>query len=107
MMPTCEHGHEHNLFMVDGAPHNCKKCGVCQYLISEEKAKPTNKDLLDTLINDVIEAAEIENLPRATSEAQAEAMADLFLSVPEKNMEALREKMRNTMHEWVKEVFRR
>ena len=47
-------------------------------------------DELDTFIDAVISACEIDGLPRATTEAQASAMADVSAYLPPQRREALR-----------------
>ncbi|VVB59073.1 Uncharacterised protein [Candidatus Anstonella stagnisolia] len=66
------------------------------------KTKDT-RDLLDKLIDIVIDHSETANLPRARSEGEAEAFADFMPYIPEKNIQPLREKMREAMKNYLDE----
>jgi len=98
-MPTCPCGHDHNIFIVEGDVHSCKTCGVCAYLREQEKAKPTNDDLLDILIEIVEQHVSPENSCRGCAE-----MGNPHYVHP-KDMKECREQMSEAMKKWVYEIF--
>jgi len=93
-MPTCDCGHDHNIFIVEGDIHDCKTCGTCAYLREQEKAKPSNDDLLDRLMDNVLEYAVQDN-----PEEKA--------YIPTRRETECRELMNKTISQWVREIFPR
>ena len=92
-MPICEHGHDHNIF-VTGEVHQCRGCPICHELQCQIKQAPTNEDLLDTLIDNVLEYAVQDN-----PEERAH--------IPTRKESKLRELMTKSMSDWVHQVFRK
>ena len=131
-MPTCEHGHETNIFITEDT-HDCKTCGVCKFLEAEDRSHakvgvagnaekvadvplsprpmgqinsaPTNDDLLDSLTDCVLEYAKVDGLP--TSHRNPEECPDVDVVIPNKDREDLRAEMSGIMKEWVGQIFRK
>ena len=101
-MTTCEHGHETNVFDW-GEVHDCKKCGVCAFLEAEQAQAARNTDLLDRLIDQVLEYAQVDGLPN--SHRNPEDCPDVDVIVPDRVRSELRSAMSEEMKEYVREIF--
>ena len=118
-MEPCEHGHETNIFIVEGEIHNCKTCGVCAFIEAEAKgntkaraeevasiaglkgvpANSANDDLLDSLIEIVEQHVSPEYGCRGCAE-----MGNPHYVHP-KELKECREQMSEAMKDWVHQIF--
>jgi uncharacterized protein YggL (DUF469 family) len=100
-MPICEHGHEHNVFVTEGEPHNCKTCGVCAYL-EENSLESKKNNLFDALIDIVEQHLYVDGL----TESQARN-GNAQAYVPKDELEKCKEEMSNEILKWTKDLFQK